>query len=121
MNHGADLEKQDSRGWTCLFFAARNWKPSIVELLIECGANVKAVDFFGRPALTAAIRQFGSLLDRRSISSDDEVTKRQILLQIVSLMLSSGSLSNNVIVDALYAQRGPLTGDNDVIFQPLIT
>ena len=56
--HGADSEKRDLRGWTCLVFAATGWKPNIVELLIKSGAEVNTIDFQRWSALTIAVRQF---------------------------------------------------------------
>jgi ankyrin repeat protein len=44
LDHNANINLQDSDGWTALFFASYNYKPEAVEFLINSQANVNHKD-----------------------------------------------------------------------------
>lgn len=56
LERGADVTTHDrEQKWTALHFAARDQKAQIVEILIQSGADVNALDSFGNTPLWRAI------------------------------------------------------------------
>jgi ankyrin repeat protein len=56
VERGADVNTADTRQrWTALHFAARDQKTKIVEILLEHGAAVDAVNVFGNTPLMEAV------------------------------------------------------------------
>ena len=52
LEKGANIEVEDSNGWTPLIFAAKYGHLDVVKYLLERGANIEAKDKNGRSAVT---------------------------------------------------------------------
>lgn len=48
---GVDINAADDDGFTFLMAACSNGRPDLVSMAIDCGADVRAVDNKGRPAM----------------------------------------------------------------------
>lgn len=59
LEHGADPNKPDPRGFTLLISAIENHAKDFIELLVEYGADVNKSDNFGRFPLRQAVRERG--------------------------------------------------------------
>ncbi|MGI4791245.1 MAG: ankyrin repeat domain-containing protein [Janthinobacterium lividum] len=57
LERGANVNAQNSGGWTALFNAACSNKPEMVTLLLECGADGRLKDEDGDTALDLALKQ----------------------------------------------------------------
>ncbi|KAI9773977.1 MAG: Ankyrin-2 [Geoglossum umbratile] len=89
LEHGAELEAVDSKGWTALFQAAhsKNWETAVPHL-IELGADTNRVDGSGNTLLhsVARNRDFGlvKMLGERGISVDRKNTEGDTLMHIAA-------------------------------------
>ena len=57
LQHGADINVQESNGGTALMFAVSNGHERVVELLLRAGASAKARSVAGETALQMAMRE----------------------------------------------------------------
>jgi hypothetical protein len=54
-----DFEFKNNQGWTAIFFASLSWKATMVDPLLQNGANPNAVDNDGRTALHMQLKASG--------------------------------------------------------------
>ena len=61
LNHNADIDAKDSRGYTALMYAAASWGAGnpIIRLLLDAGANVNARNLYRGTALMVATGKYG--------------------------------------------------------------
>jgi ankyrin repeat protein len=55
IRHGASVNAQDHGGWTALHFAAQEYRPELVRLLVQSGADLSLRDENGNSPLWAAV------------------------------------------------------------------
>jgi ankyrin len=87
----AAIEQGDANGITPLLAAIGNNHPDVARLLIERGANVNAVDWYGRTPLWTAVEVRNMDFDNNSFANNVD---RAPLLQLIQLLLDKGAAVN---------------------------
>lgn len=54
IDHGADLDGKNKKGWTCLMEASHDGSAEVVEMLLKAGASTSITDITGRTAMSLA-------------------------------------------------------------------
>lgn len=109
INRGDDLEGRDERGFTLLMLAAARDKASVCRLLIEAGANWRALDPSGKDALAIAwaagasraalviesIRELEPAIQIRFQTSEDQRAETTYLNEALCERVMSGGVDGD--------------------------